>query len=565
MDFIRIGLVTLLLSGCQMTQASTSSGKIEWLETCPGDATAVPYDLDNVLELDPPDKAGAVELSSVLITVLSSLGSAIVSNGLNLAGETLKETAEEKVVDTLHYGDSKLYAGRTHANDNDPQGLFANAKLVFNSRCLVVMSKSTKNTKNEANKALLLQQMSESYLALNKFVGESDMHSTLNRGDESVVDEKDTEEQAKTKKWKPGNDALAEFLDKRFAGNSVPGLVAVIDIVPSSTLDSFRFESRYVAVDHSIRERRRDSKKRDFTLNINLSSPGTASSISTLLKYSGIKRGSPFQRYSEGSSVVNSSWKVYPKLTKTEQKKADVFTGSSKKLSASADSYSKLATQSALQSPPHGIQLITPDSANFNYCRLNDDQLTKLLQRARNQLEKIHREQQRHVLKAPPEDATDVVKDAYFKQTKALELYEGYWRSCADYYTSRGRLEKYTDDSNQFAFSVGVFDTNIDIKEFRDRELIKFLGGVLSSESLRSELGALAAKEIKGEESPSSDELNTEFEAAIVEVEVALGAHLDIPTALTLATLNAKKRAANRIAVKQGRPLPYPEAGVWGF
>ncbi len=548
-----------------MTQASPSPGKIEWLETCPGDATAATYNLANVPELDPLTEAGAVELSPVLTTVLSSLGSAIISNGLNLAGEKLKEAAEEKVVDTLHFGDSKLYAGRTNANDEDPQALFANAKLVFKSRCLVVMSKSTIDAKDKANKTLLLQQMSESYLALNKFVGESDLHSTLNDGDESVVNENETEAQNKTKKWKSGKAALTKFIDNSFTGNSVPGLVAVIDIVPSPTLDSFRFESRYVAVDHSIRERKRDSKKRDFTLSISLSSPGTANAITTLLKYQGVKRGSPFERYSAASSAVNSRWKVYPTLTETEQKAAEVFTSSSKKLSASADSYVKLAVKGELQSPPNGIQLITPVSANYNYCRINTDQPTTPLQRAQIQLKKINTKQQWHVLNAPSDDATDDVKDTYFEQTLALQLYEGYWRACADYYISRGRLEMYMDDSKQFAYSVGVFDTNIDIKEFRDRELIKFLGGVLGSDSLRSELGALAAKEITGEEGASLDELNTEFEAAIVEVEVALGAHLDTPTALTLATLNAKKRAANRIAVEQGRPLPYPEAGVWSF
>lgn len=529
---------------CDLTFAG-KPGQIYALPQCPGDAERI-QTVRSAKHLF-PSGAQSVESGELLAVVASAL----VRQGLSSLGERLKATAAERTVDVLHTGDYKLYTISPAKGGNDVD--FGTLRIVPATGCLVVMSRSTAKAPKKV----------------------SDARTKLVRGYQKILD---GESISSENCCESGAAELATWIRRTYGEAELPGLIAVIDVVPSPTRDSLRLEPRFLATDHSIREKRRDTKKRDFTLSFSLSSPAAAAPIEVLLKFETIKVGSPYSRFERtrtGQPLVVSQWTNFLPVTSDERKQYWTAAEASLATIRSArTTFRRLDAEIDVDSnAPRNVAAIRRVGANN--CSFGSAHTTvdSILEQAENQLNTIAlRTKEHEAIEVPGGSSPDDEKARakHVAESERLARYSGYWSACRDFYKSfeslSGIMRLNSEDACQKgkAEAFGVHDIRVDIKEFRRRRVAAFLGGVLSDEELQKALAERAAAAVTDDE-PSQAELDSEYEKALAEAELAIATYADEPTGAARVAMDTAKRAANRLASGQGRILPYPEVGLWSF
>ena len=535
---VRSALIAVLacLVACEAT-AEQEVGHVFALSKCPGDVDRFAK-VESAKHLYPAG-AESVEAGALVAPLIA----AIVKQSLSTVGERLKESAQEKTVDQIHSGDYKLYTLAT--SDSGENVDLSEAAIVPAYSCLIVLSRSTRETR------------------------EKDLQGNRNKlasGYRAISDRNKPLAESECCTSKPAE--LATWIKDNYSDTDLPGLIAVIDVVPSETLDSLRLEPRYVAIDHSIREKSRDSKKRDFTVSIKISSPAAKTPISGLLKFEKLTVENPYSRWTS-KPVRATQWTAFLPVTADEKKKYWTSAENSVQTIRSARTMFRRLNARIDSDPTAPAGVAEVDNGDMN-CRQKDGvDADSLLQRADVQLRTIGIKQSEHDFTKPPTGASasdEAERTKHVTETERLALYAGYWSACRDYYNAFNALTKQLHvGSGGHANPFGVHDINVDIKEFRRRPLAEFLAGVLADSDLQKAVAERASSRFVDEEEKSQKELDTAYESAFTAAELAIAAYHDKPTEATRVAMDAAKRAANRLASEQNRILPYPEVGLWSF
>ena len=464
-----------------------------------------------LLDRCPDDHAAASQVTydESLAGLLTPVLSGMVSQGLARASKRLSEAAKEAVVDVVHVGDH-FYQG---------QG----GRFGLRHRCFVVWTKGTKKS------GRTFEELTTGY----GWWTDGPKRGDLPRFTED------------------NRPLLAKFGSGMGEAKVLPGIFAVFEVELSEQRSEARLVPRFIVMDHSVREKRIDKKERTVAFQFSLSVPGTEGPFGApLVKADGLVQGKPVSR----RSSLTSSWFQLPPLPES----VGSARAAHREARARASSERETARLAVAAAKALGDVEVLDDAG-----ATEDVQAWKCpsIAAAREGLALRHGDQQR------AEDDAEVRK-----HENAKVFYSACWR----YQEARlavEELEKNGAGRNQIARS---FDLEVTVTEFRERPLVEFLGDVLADEGTRSGLTSAVVAAIDpatravARESAivAAEKAQEAFEAAYIAAEMAIAAFnekvdSDPGKAKAHIEMEAKKRAANRSAKALGRPVPYPDSGLW--
>ncbi|MEX0299525.1 MAG: hypothetical protein AB3N28_10670, partial [Kordiimonas sp.] len=412
-----LGTMLSLISSVQV-QAGTTRGGVALLEMCPGDTVTAPADT--------PGRAEGLFLS--LLTPLLTKG---VSMGLNAVGTKLNKAAQEADVDFHRVGGHFFTATKKNENAIDGSGAVSYG---MRSACIVVASKGTNSKSSDGRN---FGNLTSGY---RKFEFGDDVYSD---GSADLV-----------KQLEGMGFSAAEDV------KTLPGLVAVFQVETSSVETEFRLVPRFVAVDHSIREKKADRKARTFTFETNYLIPGQDNAAEGHpIKIGNLVIGQPFtQEMGEGASV-SSRWLPMPKLDAS-------VTSHVKSIGELKGKLGALKAAGALSAA---------SAARLGYVAIAGNSTCRAPNIHQQELLDLHGKLSSEQVKASP--STQLV--ARYTQAKAFH------QSCFEQAALKNQIGKKVKGANSLARS---YDLEIKIKEFRSRPFVKCLGELLSDEDTQGKL-----------------------------------------------------------------------------
>jgi len=248
-------------------------GRIILLPQCPGDVV-------------PTSKEARI--APIIAAILTPLLTGAIDHGLKAVGDKLKAEAQEAQVDVVSTGD------HLYALHHEKEGKLA---LRLKSRCLIVATKGTKKTGRKLQD--LLREYRVATYTLESATNQLILAGWSKQGANSVT----------------AANALAEELRKAgYKDGANPGLIVVFDVDLSSPQTDARLITRYVVLDHSIREHIVDSKARDVTLEITQAGSSATGPFGTsVIKFDALTINAP--RWRDASSQLPSGqWFALPAL-----------------------------------------------------------------------------------------------------------------------------------------------------------------------------------------------------------------------------------------------------------
>jgi len=508
------------LPGPPPLAASEPVGFVELLPACPGDVFKKRTDVSVQAQ------------ESLLASILSPLIGQTVSVGLDRLGSRLKEASEEKKVATLQTG---TYLYKLQGDGS-----------TLNPRCLIVVSRSVEEDKKQG-----LAAMSRDYLYATTTI-------TEDTGDRAIVYHKDFQCRAGSE----GCQTIVDYLKAAgFSDRVKPGVLGVFELELSNERTEFRLVPRFVVTDHSLRDERRDSKRRDLTFEIALHLPGTEEPAAELLfKFERLRHSQAFVIETDDAMrpdpVMTSRWiplpepssRVSAKLAKRAELNARVKASVETAVLAAATIRNHTSNN-----PPEFQSMQFP-------CKSNVDTYFASYVDAKAELAAL----QTRATKSNP----------LSKEIAAATSRAAYYSACNDRSTARAAMQAELDKGFEDGYLSRAANISVDIKEFRKRPVIEFLADVLADDDTRSSVAEAitnsidpAAIEKAAQEAAAEQVANLEKyeEARIADENAMLNyvAAADDQKATLFITMDSAKRSANRKARTAGVSIPYPESGFW--
>lgn len=487
-------------------------GKLALLTTCPGDIT------EKVAgKQDQQD-----EILPFFAALLTPLLTGVVNQGLKAAGSKLTESANKQNIDVLHAGDH-FYYWPDNADNQSQEPVWKNKPRLHHA-CLIVVSKGTM----KPGKKRKLEDITKGYKSVN-FTPDP-ITQVLNE------------------------EALKIWLEAQKNGYSdlkIPGLIAVFDVELSEQKTEARLIPRFVMMDHSIREKKKDTNRRTMTFEFDFSIPGQDKSFGKpILILANIRIGTALVQ--DQNSQITSTWYTLPEIPKsssdlvstlkesTQQRKVEIQTA------LLAGKIARWKGDKNIPVPDDGDPFCTPNSAEVSANIIEEGAILA------KELEKKTNKDPNHKV---------------LRYTNSLL----YYQSCKKQHALGLKL---VNTREQFTSLTRSFDATVTVKEFRERSFEKFWGAVLSDDAMRTGLTSAivgqvdpatrAARE-KTEETANIAAWEA-YDTAMVTARNAEITYLSA-TATEKPTkyidMEAKKRAANRKALSLSISLPFPESGLW--
>lgn len=437
--------------------------------------------------------------------ILTALLPGLINQGLKLASDKLKEASSEAQVDVLQFGDHFF-------NVSAEATLFS-----LRHRCMLVLSQGTTKTKRTLDELLGAYPQS---------AGRADLASKIK---------------------------LAGFSDEQ-----KPALVAVLALEFSDTRTEARFVPKFVVVDHSIRERRSDSRERDMTLEIEQTAASAASPFAeTIIKFDGLVAGKGRALCGLATSEKLNEpgqWFALPAVNETLKSllaaiNVDTNTIDTEKKNVLYTEIRANAIAAAAGEPP------------FNDpCTQIKEETRK--RRAEEAAKLAIASSQQQLLKMDFFTTTLAFFDSCKKQKDASDARAKKLIQLHQPLTPNGKT------------GVVAYNMKLAIKEFRDRPVAKFFGELLADDTTRTALTDALVDQLDPAKrataaQAAANQLDTQREAyeqawiAAEKKAIEYASAGPDEKALALLDLRAAQRAANRAAAKLGMDLPYPEAGTW--
>lgn len=489
-----LSVLVSLLAFPDGAQASAGSrGKILLLAACPGDQRV---------------KADGKEMP-ILGALLTPLLSTAVNQGMKAWGAKLTMDAQEANFDVIHHG-SHLYRYNALTERFD---------LAFG--CIVVASKGVIASKGG------LPKIVEGYLALKSRIDERPVENTWTNGEVSL---RDVLEAAGIETDRP------------------PGVVGVFDIQMSEQRREARLVPRFIAMHHSVREKKSDAKSRTITFELLLEQPGAANPFGNpIYKIDDLVSGRSFvQKFKPSVDPVDSSeWFALPALPAAIVSRMEATVEFKSGMTTSREA-ARLSLQAAIAL---GESSLSPYQGDIGPCpTANDAKRGWVSGRTLLALEQ-----------AKPKDEQ--------KLLPRLEAVDRFYTSCVGYYGFEQRL---SETSLQDRTRAGAFDATATLKEFRERPFAKFFGAVLSSDTVAGGVASVVSARIDPVKADAEEKaiatLREAFETAMVTAENAILAYeaaTESEKAAKYIDREAKKRSANRKARELSQLIPYPDSGFW--
>jgi hypothetical protein len=504
------------------------SGTAQFATECPGDS----------VEAQPK-----VRDEGLFAAILTPLLAGTINSGLKAWGTKLKESAQEQQVDTLHLADY-FYAAVGEEKDGKDDIAAAN-DVELRNRCLIVATRGTAQTK------ITLDVLASTYSAARFNIDEHGIRRLT--------------------AWTPNSQALTKALTRMgYTNERKPGFIAVFDVELASTSGAAQLVPRFVVLDHSIREKTgSDRYARDITTEISFQAASAEAPFAkALLKFEGLKIGVAKTRISLVSGTIEASqlatnqlgtlgpWFVLPALDEDTKARITSAAEADRARTAAKEGISLAGTEAIA----HGAQDIPTEGA-VPVCDAPEANRAAWLKAASElQIATI----------AKPKDEKKIAS-----RTKAVAFFE----TCAKYFAAvevkeTKRFRRTRADNAQLAESLLPFDAYVQVKEFRKRPVAEFFGNLLTDDTTRTGVTTAlmnavdpGTREAKQEAADTAKlKLRGEYEAALVAAETAVAAYATAKAeeqAVKFIDMEAKKRAANRIAETLHLSLPYPASGTW--
>jgi len=501
--------IGLLTASAHAADAPLPQGHILLLKNCPGDT----------LPTAAQEASGREAFWTALLTPL--LGG-VINNSLKAVGTSLQEAAAEAQVDAITTGD--------HFYVTDTADV---SKLMLKFNCIVLATKGTKATDQT------LSSMVQTY------------HSATLKWDDfgrPVVES-----------WTANPAKLVEELNNLgYDKTSRPALVVVFDVELAPSRTDVRLVPRFITLNHSIREKKQDTKTRDITFEFKFSASGGAAVMGTeLFKFDSLVINAPRRRLAtfvdnpsgdgtETTLLMPGQWFPLPAVSESVKNR----------ISAQADAKAQMAVEN--------------QAARFAYAAakaLGDKTLTSdqcltgnaLVERWANINAQLLVEQ----VKKPSDQNAGLVA-----QLTQVATFHG---ACHRRENAKKKSETSVLRSGEPFIAV---DIAVNVKEFRERPAAKFFGDLLTNDDTRKGMttaimGAIdpgiRAADAKTE-AAANLALRLKYEDAILAAEQATLVHAaakEEEKATKYLDMEYKKRAANRLADDLKLPRPYPASGAW--
>ena len=499
-----IALMFAALSATAAVAADFPQGSIMLLPTCPGDQVKQ--------AADQPQESAATAVLTPLVT-------GAIGRGLKALGAKLQELAAEQQIDALSTGDHFFVTA-----DKDP------SVLGLKSFCVVAATKSVMSTPRT------LADLVSGY---------------------SAAEYLDTNGARRITSWlNSGATALADRLEQvGYANGSKPGVVVVFDVDVSVQRSHVRLVPRFVVMDHSVREKRADSKPRDITFEVAFTAASAEEAFGReVFKFDGLTPNAARRRLtldianpSDGGPsalLLPGQWFGLPSLGEASQSRLTKLEAAIVKINSE--------TQTAVLARAAAVKLgatmeadcPTMDASLESWASVNAALVAE---------------------QAKPQSAQNAVVVA--TSTHQITFYSACIRM-RDAENVRDALV--LKDLEAFV----AFDLAMNVKEFRERPAAKFFGDLLSDDTVRGGVTTALVNAVDpGTREAADEKREAEIVAARVKLEQALleaeKAALEYAAA-DAATKEAKRldlefkrRAVNRAADELNLPRPYPADGVW--
>ncbi len=472
--------------------ADVVGGRLLLLDICPGDTI-------RKAEGTPPEVAPLV--AALLTPILSS----VITDGFKAWGAKLSEDAQEANFDVIHRG-SHLY--RYVADDK---------RFGLSFACVIVASQGVLESKNGLAE-LATGYESHQIMPAGGFVPDSAIKAT---------------------------EALSDKLEEvGFSLDQPPAVLAVFDVELSAQRREVRLVPRFIAMDHSVREKKRDSRGRAITFEWVMQQPSAEKPFANpSFKVDGLRSTSPII-YSNAPSdrPESSDWFALPALSPVAQTRLDE--------TKDYETRQKVSMQVASLALDAAITLGETSLARFGGACPKKDESLVLWVKSRSAL------------------ALERAK-AKDKQTSLprLEAADLFFTSCIDYYDSANKLEgALTVDGYQ----SNAFDVTLTLREFRQRPFAKFFGGIFSKDAVATAVSTAITAKIDPVKTAADEKariaLKEAYETAVIAAENAILAYSSAAEAdkpAKFIEMESKKRVANRRARDIEWTLPYPDSGFW--
>lgn len=478
-------------------------GQLILLERCPGDTV---------------EQVAADELAPIFAAILTPVLTGIVTQGMQAWGNKLSEQAKEANVDVVHRG-AHFYKYSSEKRE---------LRIAFG--CVIAAAKGVREKKGALDAATNAYQA----LKVSKVEGGPSSHS-----------------------WSAsGSELAAELRSVGFSSELPPSILGVFDIELSDQATEFRLVPRYIAMDHSLRDKRRDSSDRTITFDFLLEHPHAEKPFGNpLVKLDGLVAGQPFSRTSLVESLLASEWVALPPLNETTSQRLGALKvavdGKMAALATVEDLVWSLSEQERVDS---GISAYT--AGNRVDC---PNQVVARRQWRVNRL-------QLQAEEAKPAGAQDE------RVLKLRGAASEFFKAC---YEFRSHLSAESDSKiGRRGVKAGAFDITVTFREFRERPFAKFFGKVLATDAVSSGISSAVVGAVdpgtrdaasKAEETARTA-LYEAYEAAVVAAELAIAAYDAAVAAEKPAKaieMESRKRAANRKAEELRIVPPYPDSGLW--
>ena len=530
---LKVIVASLFAVGCSIPSAGAEDlvrGGVHVLPQCPGDKVT--------------RASGDPEFAGLLVGVIAPLITSGVNTLLKKAGQSLTEAAQEQTVDRLHQG-SYFYNWQLDPDTDDE-------KFLMNFGCVVVATRGTQNGRSS------LKSLASGYKSIQTTLSGEGNSSSLKASEEALANE------------------LANLLgrtdpaieDTRMPN---PAVIGVFDVELSRQGTSFRLLPRFIAMDHSLRERRKSDTKRSFTFEAEFSAPGADTPFATVVaKIDGVSRNNSFDQAqlikdydSVGALSFSGQVTQWMPIVALDQSVRDQLARVSqaddqlKMLAETASKARALALASEFDSVAEvfdGFEESAPLDEGCPPAEAAKTAVDKII------LPQISTENKKG------KDADKLVIDA--------------WTQAQIFFDTCRSIELEKGDQAKIKFRIGdrarTFDLQILIKEFRDRPVARFFGELLSDDDTRqgiasaitSRINPAELQEAAEEETNQTQMLRVSLETALLAVrrqEIELSALPAGSNELRIKELEvqAAKTSANRVANELGQGLPYPSEGLF--
>lgn len=513
-----------------------AQGQVYLLDQCPGDEY-----IQATTQGTPA--AASEELAAFPAAIIAAILPTLVQKSVKSLGAAMTKAASEQQVNGFHAGEHLYVLAK------QPAARDGKREYLLKLGCVVVQGESATNPVG------VLHEIYKEYRSLTERHDDADPDNSPDKCEQIQNYERADHEAY----WCRNPDELVDELEGRKPIRA-PSFLAVLDVEQSRQRSEMRLIPRFVHFAQSLRKPG-DKNKRTVSITLDLQIPGAENPFgSTRIDFKDIRPGESYHQ--SDLPGIQSHWIALPNAGDSSTEAKNAFNAALDQVLTQAIS-ARTAAETWLEFDENPMP-------GYNNSATAD--VMEICSSGEN-LQRIRLSDAHAKLAAAEARATKGKKTA--DDIRKLTLRVTYFDACLKAREAYSIVRNFESEVFSKLYPARTYDARVAIFEFKERRALKFLGELLSDDSVATGISTAVVNEVdpvKQQEkaaaaAASQLELMKQYETAQVEARKAIVKYdaAEEGPAKDEAEIDmmALKRAVNRLANQLGLSLPYPAAGTW--